>query len=52
MTTRLEKIIQRLNRAFARRKATGRPTAHLLPRCRRLSDAYLQSRQADLSTDH
>lgn len=49
MTSRLEKLLQRLTRAYARRKALGLPVAHLLPRCRRLSDAYLESRQADLS---
>ena len=44
MTARLEKIIARLNRAYRRRKALGLPTDHLLPRCHRLSTAYLASR--------
>ena len=49
MTARLEKILLRINRAFARRKALGLPTAHLLPRCRTLSAAYCESRDADLN---
>ena len=45
MTARLEKAIRRLTRAYRRRKALGLPTAHLLPRCKRLSAAYLKSLQ-------
>ena len=48
MTSRLEKIIHRINRAFARRKALGLPTEHLLSRVRHLSAAYLESRHQDL----
>ena len=44
MTARLEQIIARLTRAYRRRKALGLPTEHLLPRCRRLSAAYLALR--------
>jgi hypothetical protein len=44
MTARLEQIIARLTRAYRRRKALGLPTDHLLPRCRRLSAAYLESK--------
>ena len=41
---RIEQIIARLTRAYRRRKALGLPTDHLLPRCRRLSAAYLESK--------
>ena len=41
---RLESIIHRLNHIYARRKLAGRPVAHLLPRARVLTDAYLDSR--------
>lgn len=47
-TTRLERILARINRAFARRKALGLPVAHLLQRVRPLTDAYLQARAAEL----
>ncbi len=44
LTARLEQIIASLTRAYRRRKALGLPTDHLLPRCRRLSAAYLESK--------
>jgi hypothetical protein len=50
-TTRLEKIIGRLNRAFSRRRALGLPTGHLIARTQPLSAAYLAARHADLCTD-
>jgi hypothetical protein len=42
---RLETIIARLNRLFARRKAAGRPVAHLLSRAACLSAAYIAARE-------
>jgi len=48
-TTRLERILDRINRVFRRRRALGLPTDHLLTRTRSLSDAYLAARHADLS---
>ena len=47
MTARLAAILERLNRIHLRRRLTGRPTAHLYPRCRRLSQAYLAALRAE-----
>lgn len=44
-TDRLRTIIERLNQIHLRRRLLGRPTAHLLPRCRRLSAAFLATRE-------
>lgn len=41
---RLTRAIADLTTAYRRRKATGRPIRHLLPRCRRLSAAWLDER--------
>lgn len=40
---RITRAISRLTRAFITRRSQGRPTAHLLRRCRILSDAYLRA---------
>lgn len=44
---RLESLITRLNRVFTRRKAAGRPVAHLLSRAACLSAAFIAAREAD-----
>jgi hypothetical protein len=41
---RLYQILERLNRIHCRRRLLGKPTTHLLARCRALSDAWLDSR--------
>ncbi len=51
-THRLHQLIELLNRIHCRRRLLGKPTAHLMPRCRALSAAYLQSRHADLSAEN
>lgn len=48
VTTRLERLLGRINRAYARRKALGLPLDHLLQRVLPLSAAYLQSRAEEL----
>ena len=44
---RLETLIARVNRVFTRRKAAGRPVAHLLSRAACLSAAFIAAREAD-----
>jgi hypothetical protein len=46
---RLTHAIAILTRAYHRRKTTGRPYGHLLTRCRRLSAAWLDERNHELS---
>lgn len=48
-STRLEKLIGRLTRAYRRRLAAGRPVASLLRLNRVLSDAYLSAREEELN---
>jgi hypothetical protein len=46
---RLEHALASLTRAFHARKAAARPYAHLLPRCRVLSAAWLEARHEALA---
>ena len=48
---RLEAILETMNRLHCHRRVRGRATAWLLPRCRRLSAAYLEARHEE-STKH
>jgi hypothetical protein len=43
-TERLETILRRINRAFARRRALGLPVGHLLTRVGPLSRAWLAAK--------
>jgi hypothetical protein len=46
---RIEHALDRLTRAFHARKFAGKPYGHLLPRCRRLSAAWLDERHEALT---
>lgn len=42
--TRLQLLLELLNRVHCRRRLLGLPTSHLYARCRRLSRAWLDTR--------
>lgn len=45
---RLERIIDRINRIHTHRRVRGRSTAWLLPRAKRLTDAWITARALEL----
>ena len=47
--SRIEHALAFLTRAYWTRKTKGRPYVHLLPRCRRLSAAWLEERHQQLN---
>lgn len=47
---RIERTLNQLTRAYKIRKATGRRVEHLLLRCKRLSAAWLETRENELNS--
>jgi hypothetical protein len=45
---RLLLLIERINQIHCKRRLTGRPTAHLYPRCRAITAAYLAERDDEI----